>query len=171
MVGVLADGYPRARTIHLVMDNLNTHCRKSLTDYYGEKIGARLWKRLTVHHTPEHGSWLNQAEIEIGLFSRQCLGKRRIPELCGLRTEARAWNRRVSRDRVCINWKFDRTFHYNKIRRSWNQHVGILQLGIRAAQDGYYSAQPDRPLGGGGQSDSDRRLDRAGLHGVERLQQ
>jgi uncharacterized protein YndB with AHSA1/START domain len=100
MVGVLADAHPRARTIHLVMDNLNTHCQKSLTDYYGEKIGARLWKRLTVHHTPKHGSWLNQAEIEIGLFSRQCLGKRRMPESCRLHTEARAWNRRVNRDRA-----------------------------------------------------------------------
>ena len=125
MVRVLADAYPRARTIHLVMDNLNTHCRKSLTDRYGDKVGARLWKRLTVHYTPKHGSWLNQAEIEIGLFSRQCLGKRRIAHLGRLRTEARAWNRRVNREPVRIYWKFDRqaarrTFHYNKnlIRRS-----------------------------------------------------
>jgi hypothetical protein len=109
------------------MDNLNTHCRKSLTDRYGDQIGARLGKRLTVHYTPKHGSWLHQAEIEIGLFSRQCLGKRRIANLGRLRTEARAWNRPVNREPVCIDWKFDRqaarrTFNYNKnlIRRSKN---------------------------------------------------
>jgi hypothetical protein len=62
----------------------------------------------TIHHTPIHGSWLNQAEIEIGMFSRQCLGKRRLPTLQILRREARAWNRRINRDRVQINWKFDR---------------------------------------------------------------
>jgi hypothetical protein len=55
--------YPFARTIHLVMDNLNIHCRKTLTDYFGEEEGGYLWNRLSVHYTPKHGSWLNQAEI------------------------------------------------------------------------------------------------------------
>ncbi len=73
--------YPDARTIHLVMDNPNTHGRKSLTDCYGEKLGGLLWKRFTVHYTPKHGSWLNQAEIEVSLLSRLCLGQRSIPDL------------------------------------------------------------------------------------------
>jgi hypothetical protein len=60
------------------------------------------------NYTSTHGSWLNQAEIEIGIFSRQCLGKRRIPDLKTLRREAKAWNRRMNRDRVKIAWKFDR---------------------------------------------------------------
>ena len=67
------------------MDNLSSHTRKSLTDLYGEEVGGEIWDRFTVHYTPTHGSWLNQAEIEIGLFSRQCLGKRRIPDLKTLR--------------------------------------------------------------------------------------
>jgi hypothetical protein len=104
----LALEYPEAKTIHLVMDNLNIHCRKSLTDLYGTEMGGQIWDRFTVHYTPTHGSWLNQAEIEIGIFSRQCLGTRRIPDLKTLRREARAWNRRMNRDRVKINWKFDR---------------------------------------------------------------
>jgi hypothetical protein len=104
----LALAYPGAKTIHLVMDNLNIHRRKALTDAFGEEMAAQVWDRFTVHYTPTHGSWLNQAEIEIGLFSRQCLGKRRIPSLKILKAEARAWNRRVNRDRVKINWKFDR---------------------------------------------------------------
>jgi hypothetical protein len=100
--------YPEAETIHLVLDNLNIHCRKSLTDLYGKEIGGEIWDRFTIHHTPTHGSWLNQAEIEIGLFSRQCLGTRRIPDLKTLRRESRAWNRRMNRSRTKINWKFDR---------------------------------------------------------------
>jgi DDE superfamily endonuclease len=104
----LALQYPLAETIHLVMDNLNIHRRKSLTDLLGAQVGGEVWDRFTVHHTPTHGSWLNQAEIEIGIFSRQCLGKRRLSDLKILRLESRAWNRRMNRDRTRINWKFDR---------------------------------------------------------------
>jgi len=100
--------YPEADTIHLVMDNLSSHRRKALVDRYGERIGGLLWDRFTVHYTPKHGSWLNQAEIEISLFSRQCLGLRRIPSLPDLNREAQAWNRRMNRGRVVINWKFTR---------------------------------------------------------------
>jgi hypothetical protein len=104
----LAMQYPEAKTIHLVMDNLNIHHRKSLTDVFGPEMAAEVWDRFTVHYTPTHGSWLNQAEIEIGIFSRQCLGNRRIPNLKTLRREAKAWNQRMNRDRVKIAWKFDR---------------------------------------------------------------
>jgi hypothetical protein len=104
----LAVRYPKAETIHLVMDNLNIHRRKSLTDLYGKEFGAEIWDRFTIHYTPTHGSWLNQAEIEIGIFSRQCLGTRRMPDLKTLRREARAWNRRMNRDHIKINWRFDR---------------------------------------------------------------
>ena len=100
--------YPKADTIHLVMDNLSSHNRKALVDRFGEKIGGLLWERFTVHYTPKHGSWLNQAEIEISLFSRQCLGQRRIPTLSGLRREAKAWNRKMNRNHVTINWQFTR---------------------------------------------------------------
>ncbi len=124
-LGMVVDHYPFARTIHLVMDNLNIHCRKTLTDYFGEQEGGYLWDRLTVHYTPTHGSWLNQAEIEISLFARQCLGRRRIPSLTVLERESRAWNRQINRNRVKINWQFTRKkarakFRYksNSFRRS-----------------------------------------------------
>jgi hypothetical protein len=100
--------YPDAKTIHLIMDNLSSHTRKSLTNLYGAEVGSEIWDCFTVHYTPTHGSWLNQAEIEIGLFSRQCLGARRIPDLKTLRHESRAWNRRMNHDRIKINWRFDR---------------------------------------------------------------
>jgi hypothetical protein len=119
LVGDIVDQYPFARTIHLVLDNLNIHCGKSLVGYYGEQEGGYLWNRLTVHYTPKHGSWLNQAEIELSLFSRQCLGKRRIPDLEMLQRETQAWNRQANRERTKINWRFTRRkarklFHYNK---------------------------------------------------------
>jgi hypothetical protein len=100
--------YPAAKTIHLVLDNLNIHCRKSLVGCYGEECGDYLWKRFSVHYTPPHGSWLNQAEIEISLFSRQCLGRRRIPDLAALQAQAQDWNQQTNRAKTKINWQFSR---------------------------------------------------------------
>jgi hypothetical protein len=99
----IVNSYPRVRKIHLVMDSLNIHGQKSLTDFFGAELGAALWRQLKVHYTPKQGSWLNQAEIEISLFSRQCLGRRRIPTLRILRRESRAWNRKVNRAEVKIH--------------------------------------------------------------------
>ncbi len=110
--------YPQARTIHLVLDNLNTHRRKALTERYGEKLGGLLWECFTVHYTPKHGSWLNQAEIEVGLLSRQCLGRRRIPHLTMLRKEVGAWDRRLNRDRTTIEWNFTRKQARRKLHYS-----------------------------------------------------
>src|SRR6266702_4818234 len=104
----IAEHYPAADTIHLVMDNLSSHSRKAVVERYGEKAGGWLWDRFTVHYTPKHGSWLNQAEIEISLFAPQCLGQRRIPSLDLLQREARAWNWKINRDKVKIDWRFSR---------------------------------------------------------------
>lgn len=98
----IAEHYPGADTIHLVMDNLSSHIRKAVVERFGEKAGGWLWDRFTVHYTPKHGSWLNQAEIETSLFSRQCLGRRRIPSLSDLRRETRVWNRNMNRKRITI---------------------------------------------------------------------
>ena len=114
----IAQHYPAADTIHLVVDNLSTHTRKALVDRFGEEAGGWLWQRFTVHSTPKHGSWLNQAEIEIGLFSRQCLGKRRIGDIATLRRQTKAWNRRTNRDRITIQWKFTRKLARRKLHYS-----------------------------------------------------
>jgi hypothetical protein len=121
VVKAVVDQYPNAKTIHLVMDNLNTHCRKSMVDTFGKQKAGELWDRLTVHYTPKHGSWLNQAEIELSLYSRQCLGKRRIPTLAELQQETRVWNRNTNRNQTKINWQFTRkkarkAFKYRKPR-------------------------------------------------------
>jgi transposase len=118
----VVEAYPVAETIHMVMDNLNIHCRKSLVKCFGEEKGGVLWDRLTVHYTPLHGSWLNQAEIELSLVSRQCLGTRRFPDLSMLQREVKAWNRKANRKRTKINWQFTRKkarklFEYDKPRK------------------------------------------------------
>ena len=102
----IARAYPQATTIHLVLDNLNTHNEKSLIEQYGEDLGRKLWKRFTVHYTPTHASWLNQAEIGLSMWSRECLGKRRIPTLKLLKRETDIWNRGVNRERRKFNWRF-----------------------------------------------------------------
>ena len=104
----LALAYPEAKTIHLVLDNLNIHSRKSdgcvRAPKWPPKFGAA---SPSITHLPTIAG-LIKAEIEIGLFSRHCLGNRRIPYLKTLRREAKARNRRMNRDRVKIAWKFDR---------------------------------------------------------------
>jgi len=117
----IAASYPEADTIHRVMDNLSSHRRQAIVKRFGEKIGGWLWDRFTVHYTPKHGSWLDQAEIEISLFSRQCLGQRRIPSLRDLRREAKAWNRKMNRDRVTIDWGSTRTKARQKF--SYKRHT------------------------------------------------
>jgi transposase len=108
MMQKLARAYPEAETIHLVIDNLSTHSEKSLTNRYGVESGKQLWERFTVHYTPVHGSWLNQAEIEISVMAGQCLGKRRMGSIEKLRSEVRAWNRRTNRAKLKIDWTFNR---------------------------------------------------------------
>ena len=88
----IAQSYPAAETIHLVMDNLNTHCEKSLADHFGTERGRQLWARFTVHYTPKHGSWLNPAELEASLWSRECLGHNRVASFAELRRRTRVWN-------------------------------------------------------------------------------
>jgi hypothetical protein len=123
----IARRYPRARTIHLVVDNLNTHVEKSLRDYLGDLAGKRLWKRFTLHYTPKHASWLNPAEMEASLVSRECLGRRRIGEYRILRKEISHWNQRADRTRRCINWTWRvsdarRVFRYGGIITSRAEH-------------------------------------------------
>jgi hypothetical protein len=87
-------------------------------DRFGEAARGWLWERFTIHYTPKHGSWLNQVEIEIGLFSRQCLEKRRIADIAKLRDQAKGWNRRLNRDKITIKRKFTRKLARLKLNYS-----------------------------------------------------
>jgi transposase len=97
--------YPDAPRITLVMDNLNTHAGGSLYKAFSPREARRILDRLEIHYTPKHGSWLNMAEIELSILSRQCL-HRRIPDQETLRKEVNAWvNTRNTYDSH-MDWRF-----------------------------------------------------------------
>ena len=102
----ISRAYPDARRIHLVVDNLNTHSPKALIDVLGDNQGQALAKRFRFHYTPKHASWLNVAEIEASLLSRECLGRDRIGSLRELRQRVTPWNRSATRRKRCIQWRF-----------------------------------------------------------------
>ena len=123
----IAKSYPNARTIHIVMDNLNIHGPKALIDAFGAQEGAKLWARFTPHYTPKHGSWLNPAEIEASLWSRECLGRDRVPTFEELRRRTSAWNKRANRKKRTIIWRFTthkarRIFRYKRSITSRSKH-------------------------------------------------
>jgi transposase len=101
--------YNDAEKIVLVMDNLSTHTEKSLVRFLGDVDGAKLWERFEVHYTPKHASWLNQAEIAIGMYSRQCLGDGRVGNTPNLKAKTNAWNKRINKKATTINWRFTKS--------------------------------------------------------------
>ena len=97
--------YADKERIVLVMDNLNTHHAASLYEAFEASGARRIAERLEIHYTPKHGSWLNMAEIEIGVMARQCLA-RRIPDREVLQCEVDAWQNRRNQDTVRVDWRF-----------------------------------------------------------------
>ena len=99
------EDYPDKDRIVLVMDKLNTHHPSSLYEAFEPAEARRIAERLEIHYTPKHGSWLDMAEIEIGVMSRQCLD-RRIPDQRTLRREAAAWQDRRNQEAIKVDWCF-----------------------------------------------------------------
>lgn len=97
--------HPEAECIDIVMDNLNTHHYHSLVEFFGKQEADRIWSRLEIHYTPAHASWLNMAEIELSILSKQCLS-RRIPNEWTLITEIVAWEATRNAKRAKIRWNF-----------------------------------------------------------------
>jgi hypothetical protein len=100
---LLEDYYPEAVTLHLVLDNLNTHTGAALYETFAPEHARRLLDRLEFHYTPKHASWLNMAEIEIGVLSRQCLN-RRIDNVQTMAEEIAAWEVKRNADGVKLHW-------------------------------------------------------------------
>lgn len=100
------EDYPEAQKIHLVMDNLNTHAGASLYKTFEAKEARRLLDRLEFHYTPKHGSWLNMAEIEFSILSRQCLSYRIDDRDC-LTKEAMAWVNNRNSIKSDMEWRFN----------------------------------------------------------------
>ena len=97
--------FPDAKKIILVMDNLNTHKAASLYKAFPPAEVRRIIKRLEIHYMPKHGSWLDMAEIELNVMTRQCLS-RRISTLDKLKCELSAWEMERNRDTAKIQWHF-----------------------------------------------------------------
>ena len=115
---LLEQVYATARRVHLVMDNLNTHFRKCFEEVLGLKEARALLRRVVFHYTPKHASWLNMAEIEIGILDRQCLD-RRLPNRAALVAEVDAWQLRRNADQRGIAWSFTRQDADEKMARHY----------------------------------------------------
>jgi hypothetical protein len=106
--------YPHARCIHLVLDNLNVHAPASLYLTFPPADARRILARLRFHHTPKHGSWLNMAEIELSVLSRQALDQR-IPDVTHLTRII--WLYEANRKLLTVNWQFTTADARIKLRR------------------------------------------------------
>ena len=108
--------YPETPVIAVVLDNLSTHSPAALYQTFPPAEARRLVERLEFHYTPKHGSWLNMAELEFAILSRQCLG-RRLPDLVSLRREIAAWEAERNRARATAHWRFTTAQARTKLQR------------------------------------------------------
>jgi hypothetical protein len=97
--------YPRAESIRLVSDNLNTHFTSSFYETFSKPVADKLLKRIEFYYTPKHASWLNMAEIEINVMDRQCTGGR-VESKEKMKKEVRAWVRKRNKEKKKIQWTF-----------------------------------------------------------------
>jgi hypothetical protein len=108
--------YPEAPVIAVVLDNLSTHSPAALYQTFPPAEARRLIKRLEFHYTPKHGSWLNMAELEFAVLSRQCLD-RRLPDQATLQGEIGAWETHRNATRATAQWRFTVAQARTKLRR------------------------------------------------------
>ena len=113
---LLDSRYRDARRVVLVMDQLNTHAIASLYETFAPPEARRLAERLEIHFTPKHGSWLNMAEIELGVMSRQCL-EDRTEDRTKLARQAKAWVAQRNRHHCHVNWRFSTADARVKLKR------------------------------------------------------
>jgi hypothetical protein len=120
---LLDDCYPHAERLRLVCDNLNTHKVASFYEAFAPQEARRLAQRLEFHYTPKHGSWLNIAEIELSVLSKQCL-HRRIADLAMLRHETKAWEQERNAKQSGVDWRFTTADARIKLKRFYPQYQG-----------------------------------------------
>lgn len=112
------DHYSEAKLIHLVLDNYAIHTPSALYKAFAPEEARRIARRLRFHYTPKHASWLNMAEIEIGVLKRQCLA-RRIPDKSMMASAVRAWQAERNKLRAKVDWMFDLDKARTKMGRSY----------------------------------------------------
>jgi hypothetical protein len=114
--------YPHADKIVLVQDNLNTHTPASLYEAFDPAEALRLKERIEWHYTPKHGSWLNMAEIEIGVAQRQCLS-RRLAEKTQVESELHLWSKTRNASRATTEWQFTTKDARVKLKRLYPSYI------------------------------------------------
>ena len=125
--------YPKVPLIRLVLDNLNTHTGASLYEAFSPRHARALLDRLEIHHTPKHASWLNMAEIEIGIMNRQCLN-RRIDDSAVLRPEIAAWEAKRNEARTKIHWTFTIAVARQKLKKLYPDWKGEKEIKGQTAE-------------------------------------
>ena len=121
--GIVDEMYPDAERIVLVMDNLNTHTPASLYEAFPPEEAKRIADKLEIHYTPKHGSWLDMAEIELGILGRQCLD-RRIDNAEELTREVAAWEAARNASAAKVNWRFSTPDARIKLRKLYPSFDG-----------------------------------------------
>lgn len=120
MKWLLDEVYPKADRVVLVCDNLNTHCFGSFYEAFPPAEARRLVQRLEIHYTPKHGSWLNIAETELSVLTRQCLS-RRISDTETLRRQVDAWRTDRNRSQKGVHWQFTTADARTRLTRLYPQ--------------------------------------------------
>lgn len=120
MKTLLDEDYPDAAKVIVICDNLNTHKIGSLYEAFAPQEAKRLRDRLELHYTPKHASWLNVAEIELSLLTRQCLS-RRIPDMATLKQQDQAWYQRRNENQKSVDWQFTCEDARIKLKRLYPQ--------------------------------------------------
>jgi hypothetical protein len=116
MKRLVDEHFPAADVLRVVLDNLNTHTPAALYEAFPPEEARRLASKLEFHYTPKHGSWLNMAELEISVLSRQCLDQR-LDSLPALAHEAAAWEARRNAAKSTIHWRFTSADARTKLSR------------------------------------------------------
>ena len=119
---LLDTDYREAETVVLVCDNLNTHTPAALYEAFSPEEARRLAKRLEIHYTPKHGSWLNIAEIELSVLSNQCL-KQRIPDIDSLKEQTSAWTNDRNNNSKAVHWRFTTDDARIKLRKLYPDYA------------------------------------------------
>jgi hypothetical protein len=126
--------YPNSELIKIVMDNLNTHTPAYLYKAFEPTEARRILNKLEFHYTPKHGSWLNMAEIELSILSRQCLN-RRIPNQEIIKEEIAAWEEVRNQEKATVSWQFttdNARVKLNKLYPKIEQEDGTCDLGSQS---------------------------------------
>lgn len=124
---LIEEGYADAEKIVLVMDNLNTHSIASFYEAFEPEVAHRLASKLEIHYTPEHGSWLDIAEVALSILSHECLGNRRFENMEALKKELDAWTASRNSSSSKVNWQFRTSDARIKLRRLYPDLNSVLE--------------------------------------------